>query len=398
MKSALFACLLATFGTVLAEPAPRVIHAADFGATADTGEDAGPAVRAALEAVTKLNGEAVVLRFAPGRYDFLEKSMPKEFYAVSASIPLKKKPNRLLTIGWWLKGLNHLTIDGSGALFMFHGRVTPFVMDGCEDIELRNFRTDFARPPTMSEFRIDGITNDLAEVTIHPDSKYRILDGNFQWVDENGREIGWYNGGETPRVTSGLFQAYDPARDVTWRVGCPVKGPAEEVRPGVVRFRHAGGGLVGMIEHNTFFRTQMVGLLVNHGDPQWFLQGPVEDFTVRDNVFIECNGGVELLPENKVVDPTMPVYRNVRIERNLFLNMPWILHAKSTRGLVFAENRIITTDANPQLATFNGCSEVEVRHNLLLNPTSKARVGITNSDKSSTDLTGQPGWTPWITG
>ncbi|MEI7902671.1 MAG: hypothetical protein WCK89_20665, partial [bacterium] len=148
-----------------------------------------------------------------------------------------------------------------------------------------------------------------------------------------------------------------------------------------------------VIAHNTFFRTQMVGLLINHGDPVYFLQGAVEDFTVRDNVFIECSGGIELLPENSVVDPALPVYRNVRIERNTFINMPWVLHAKSTRGLILAENRIVTAEANPQPVAFNGCTDVEVRRNLLLNPTGQARVGIANSDKAAIDLTGQPGWT-----
>jgi hypothetical protein len=586
--------------SLTAQAAPHVINVADFGAKADAGADAGPAVRKALEAVAKLDGEPAILQFAPGRYDFFEASMPKEFYAVSATIPLKQKPNRLLTIGVWLKGLKHLTVEGDGALLMFHGRLTPFVIDGCEHIELRNFLVDFARPPTMSEFRIDAVKDGKVETTIHPDSKYRIANGLFQWVDENGKEIGWYNGGEKPVATSSLCQIYDPARDATIRTGCPVTAPAEEIRPGVVRF--SGGGQVGaiyqmrdgmrdqhgafttrsrdirwqdvnvhyspglgfitqlsenismtkvrfepaprsgrtvscsvdcmqfancggrvvvagcrfvgahddainiygnqlrleqvvtprrlvlafacdeqcgfnmlapgdeldfldlssfdkkhaakvisaklidplhieveldgdtpselkgcrvenrtwmpevsirdcffsrvptrailctswrktVIEHNTFFRTPMVAVLVNHGDPHWFLQGAVEDFTVRDNTFFECAGGVQLLPENSVVDPAKPVCRNVRIERNLFINMPWALWAKSTRGLVFAENRIATQDGNPQPAAFNGCTDVEVRDNLLLNPTGKARVAIANGDKDAINLLGQPNWT-----
>ena len=586
----------------LAATAPRVIDIADFGLNSNTGADAGPAVRAALEAVAKLQGRPAVLRFAPGRYDFFEKTMPRQFYAVSATIPLGQKPDRLLTIGMWLKQLKHLSIDGRGALFLFHGRLTPFVIDGCQDIEMRNFRTDFARPPTMSEFRVEAITNGVMQVVIHPDSKYRVVNGNFQWVDEEGREIGWYNGGEKPLVATHHFQVYDPVRDVTLRVPCPVGNPAEELRPGVVRFRHTTGGWPGatfqgrdtmrdqhnafttrsrnirwrdvdiyfspglgfitqlsedvslrnvrvepdprsgrtvassvdcvqfancrglvevahcrfvgahddfinvygnqlrlvkatasrrvvlafpcdeqcgfnmlakgdelqfldfasfarmhssrvvsarlldpmqieaeldsdlpaglegcrvenrtwmpevsisncffsrcptrgilctswrktVIEHNTFFRTPMAGVLVNHGDPHWFLQGAIEDLAIRDNLFYECSGGVELLPENSTVDPARPVYENVRIERNTFVNMPWVLHAKSTRSIVLAENRIVTPGTDPELVVLNGCTKVEACHNLLLNPTGKARVGITNSDKSSVNLDAQPGWT-----
>lgn len=43
-------------------------------------------------------------------------------------------------------GFKNLTIDGEGASLWFHGEVCPFVLDGSEDITLKNFSIDYHRP------------------------------------------------------------------------------------------------------------------------------------------------------------------------------------------------------------------------------------------------------------
>lgn len=49
-------------------------------------------------------------------------------------------------VAFYLHGLRHFTVDGGGAELLFHGSVTPFVVEGCEDITLENFAVDYRRP------------------------------------------------------------------------------------------------------------------------------------------------------------------------------------------------------------------------------------------------------------
>ena len=51
-----------------------------------------------------------------------------------------------LNIAFYLKGKKNVVIDGGGSEFIFHGRVTPFLLEGCENIEIRNLTVDYDRP------------------------------------------------------------------------------------------------------------------------------------------------------------------------------------------------------------------------------------------------------------
>lgn len=48
-----------------------------------------------------------------------------------------------LNIAFYLKGKKNVVIDGGGSEFIFHGRVTPFLLEGCENIEIRNLTVDY---------------------------------------------------------------------------------------------------------------------------------------------------------------------------------------------------------------------------------------------------------------
>nr|WP_295929450.1 right-handed parallel beta-helix repeat-containing protein [uncultured Dyadobacter sp.] len=129
-----------------------------------------------------------------------------------------------------------------------------------------------------------------------------------------------------------------------------------------------------VIENNTFFRTGMSAVLIEADAEGWYESGPVRDVTIRNNEFIDCayqggpgNAVIAINPSNKVVDIKRPVHFNIRIEGNTFKTFDYpILYAKSTRGLIFNNNRIIrTNDLSPEsgnhyMLWFNGCSGVEV--------------------------------------
>ena len=73
-----------------------------------------------------------------------------------------------------------------------------------------------------------------------------------------------------------------------------------------------------------------------------------------------------------------------------------MLFAKSTRGLVFGNNRIVrTTELNPQsrnhnMFWFNGCSEVEVSGLKLEGEVLGKNIKLENMPKSNIKVTGSP--------
>ncbi|MCX6926025.1 MAG: hypothetical protein NT154_22875, partial [Verrucomicrobia bacterium] len=91
----------------------------------------------------------------------------------------------------------------NGAELLFHSRMTPIIVNQCEDVEIRNLSIDHTRP-TVSEFTLQSIGDTSMDVKVHPDSADVIEDGNFQWVGADG-----------DRWVPQLFQPYDPERDIT---------------------------------------------------------------------------------------------------------------------------------------------------------------------------------------
>ncbi|MEI6644995.1 MAG: right-handed parallel beta-helix repeat-containing protein [bacterium] len=114
-----------------------VVEISDFGMKPGDGKDATPAVRAALEQCKA--SKADTLAFGPGRYDFFPERAVEEYGFVS------NNDEGLKRIAFLLAGFDTLQIDGRGATFVFHGFMSPFVLDHSRNITLKNFSMDFAR-------------------------------------------------------------------------------------------------------------------------------------------------------------------------------------------------------------------------------------------------------------
>jgi hypothetical protein len=124
-----------------------------------------------------------------------------------------------------------------------------------------------------------------------------------------------------------------------------------------------------IIENNTFFRTQMAAILVCHGDDPYYQQGAVEDLTIRNNTFLECQGDVFIQPDQPVVNRDAPVDKNVKITDNRFIvgniERP-VLWARSTQSIQFKNNTIEVTKPGLPLLWLNGCSDVVIRNNRII--------------------------------
>lgn len=107
-----------------------------------------------------------------------------------------------------------------------------------------------------------------------------------------------------------------------------------------------------IIENNTFIGVGMHAILIENDALGWFESGPVQDVTIKNNVFENCgynsypgNYVIQVSPQNSEFLPNYWVHKNIKIENNLFNVYDYpILSVKSTNGLLFRNNKIVKTN------------------------------------------------------
>lgn len=237
-----------------------VFRVTDFGAKPDSGEDATQAIQSTINAATSVKGP-VVIDFPPGRYDIHPDHSVKEAYYVSNTASEVEHADPTKKIGLFFKGASQFCVEGNGSLLLFHGKMTPIVMDGCEDAEIRNLNIDFDRP-TISEMRITAIGERHWDVEVHSDSRYMLRDGKLKWVGD-----GW-------SYTDGPAQQYDPLSERTWRVPNPVTlaSHVEEIDNGKLRLLFESAPLTEInhvIQMRDGIRDQVGSLLISCRNIVW---------------------------------------------------------------------------------------------------------------------------------
>lgn len=206
--------------------ASTIINVTSFGLHPNTGENAVHIVRDCMEALAKVDGP-YVLEFPFGQYDFFPCDAAKERYYISNTTTEEENPDITKMVGLLFKGNKNLIVEGNGSLFMFHGKMTMFTLDNCENIEIRNVNTDFVRP-TVSEMTIEAIGNNYLDVRVHPDSWYILEDQKLLWVGEN-----WIS-------HDGPAQELNPEKNIVWRIPNPVGSAikVEELEPFLLRLHY----------------------------------------------------------------------------------------------------------------------------------------------------------------
>ena len=132
----IFVCFVA--GNLSAQ---RVYSMSDFGLKPNSNKNASPYVQKALNKIKKecANGEAAVLKFQPGKYQFHEKGCAVREYYISNHDQVNPKK-----VGIAIEDMKNLTLDGQGADLIFHGnlpKALPFfhcVNEGCRCVNTHN--------------------------------------------------------------------------------------------------------------------------------------------------------------------------------------------------------------------------------------------------------------------
>ncbi len=94
-----------------------------------------------------------------------------------------------------LKNKRNITIDGNGACVLVHGKMTPIILDHCENVTIKNLTLDYACP-TMSEFKVLKSENGVCDIKINDDCLYKVQSNELFWVgekDKNGNPY-WIDG------------------------------------------------------------------------------------------------------------------------------------------------------------------------------------------------------------
>ena len=145
----------------------------DFGANADTREDASIAARRLIAQLQSKQDRAhTTILFPKGRYDFYpDSAFVREYYISNHDQDNPKK------VGFALENLRNVTIDGQGSEFVFHGRMIPVALLNSENITLKNFSIDF-EIPALRQLRVLEVNKENDEIIaeIYPSNHYRIDD------------------------------------------------------------------------------------------------------------------------------------------------------------------------------------------------------------------------------
>lgn len=84
------------------------------------------------------SSDGSIITFEKGVYHFYPEHAYEKFCYIS-------NHNDVLTrIGFMLKDKQNVTIDGNGSTFIFHGRIIPFLIENCNNIQIKNLTIDFA--------------------------------------------------------------------------------------------------------------------------------------------------------------------------------------------------------------------------------------------------------------
>ena len=150
------------------------INVSDYGAVPNDGLDDIRAIKKAL-IDSRVTG-AKKLVFEEGQYDFYPTFAGERYCFIS------NNDEGLKRIAFDIKEVSDLTIDGQGALFMFHGFINPFVVEESKNIRFEDFSIDFSRT-FHSEGIILGYDAEGMDIEIREGFPFKIRRGTLLFTD-----------------------------------------------------------------------------------------------------------------------------------------------------------------------------------------------------------------------
>ena len=142
------------------------------------------------------SGETVTLRAGAVYHVRQEDSFALTGYYCTNTAKKAENPNGDRSVAVYMKNLRDVVLDGNGATVLVHGKMTPFLFDGCENVTVKNLTVDYACP-TMTEFTVVRSDHGVCDLRFLPECRFRVEgnrlffrgedtpDGTPYWEDES---------------------------------------------------------------------------------------------------------------------------------------------------------------------------------------------------------------------
>ncbi|MDE6490164.1 MAG: alpha-1,3-galactosidase, partial [Muribaculaceae bacterium] len=189
-------------------------------------DDATEHLQAAIDSAGRLAGKPVEIHLSPGDYHISWYMAAQRCYHISNTASAEENLDPTKHIGMLFKNMSDVIVDGHGARLITCGEMTPWVIDSCENIVIRNL-TVTAGDPSVPEMTVTAITDSTMTTKVTPPSQYAI--------DNDGHLVWWGAGWE---IDGGIAQILYPDRGVTLRCGSPLieSRKVSELSPGELMF------------------------------------------------------------------------------------------------------------------------------------------------------------------
>lgn len=159
------------------------------------------------------DGETIVLE-KNKMYDVRQDdSFVKSGYFCSNTAKQDENPDGTRYSAIFLRGKKNIIIDGNGATILVHGKMTPMLFYGCENITVKNLTIDYA-VPTMTEFTVLESRNGEIIIKINDDCLWRVDGNDLYWHSEKGSDGNYYweNACNAPKR---YIKVFDPLSECT---------------------------------------------------------------------------------------------------------------------------------------------------------------------------------------
>ena len=133
-----------------------------------------------VKELNRLSETGGTLRFEPGEYHFYEDGALNGFFTPSNNASGKKR------VCFPLLDAHGLTVDGGGAVFVFHGMAFPFIVSESSDVTLCNFTVDTAQSTVAALEIIEKAEEGFCCRIDREKSPFRTENGHLIFERENG--------------------------------------------------------------------------------------------------------------------------------------------------------------------------------------------------------------------
>lgn len=153
-------------------------------------------------------------------------------YAIEKCVYISNNDGGIKRIAFDLSDLSNLEIDGNGSRFIFHGFISPFLLENTRNVTLKNLSIDYART-FHSEGKILAVYGDSIDVRFSQAYPYKIDHSVLTFIDERKNEYPWMS-----------LLEFDPVkRETAYKAVDYWCGPhvrVKELSQGVIRVYYPG--------------------------------------------------------------------------------------------------------------------------------------------------------------